>query len=155
MINRGEQFREVWALGNCPNWLHIEPAGLIFMFVCSIVFVCVVCVRMCSVCSCVLECVCVCSYVYHLYSSSYQLNHVLVLVCLQVRFFLSVVLLFIIFQVYRQLVKANPVMHVYKKEDFPERFHYGNHPRNLPIIGFLDPGWHVHMVCLFSPILIP
>ncbi|XP_071825233.1 ectonucleotide pyrophosphatase/phosphodiesterase family member 7-like [Apostichopus japonicus] len=53
-------------------------------------------------------------------------------------------------KVYRQLVKANPVMHVYKKEDFPERFHYGNHPRNLPIIGFLDPGWHVHMT--FNPL---
>lgn len=47
-------------------------------------------------------------------------------------------------EVYQALKIAHPAMHVYKKEEFPERLHYANHPRNLPIIGFVDPEWHVH-----------
>lgn len=52
-------------------------------------------------------------------------------------------------EVYQALKTAHPAMYVYKKEEFPERLHYGNHPRNLPIIGFVDPGWHLHTV--FNP----
>ncbi|XP_038054879.1 ectonucleotide pyrophosphatase/phosphodiesterase family member 7-like [Patiria miniata] len=44
-------------------------------------------------------------------------------------------------KVYNILKNAHPAMYVYKKEDFPDRFHYGNNPRNLPIIGYVDPTW--------------
>lgn len=33
---------------------------------------------------------------------------------------------------------------MYKKEDFPERLHYANHPRILPIVGFVEPGWFTY-----------
>ncbi|KAJ8036368.1 Ectonucleotide pyrophosphatase/phosphodiesterase family member 7 [Holothuria leucospilota] len=48
-------------------------------------------------------------------------------------------------KVVQLLQSAHPALHVYRKEDFPEHFHYGNHPRNLPVIGYVDLGWHVHM----------
>ncbi|KAJ8036731.1 Ectonucleotide pyrophosphatase/phosphodiesterase family member 7 [Holothuria leucospilota] len=54
-------------------------------------------------------------------------------------------------KVLRQLRSAHPALHVFKKENFPERFHYGNHPRNLPIIGYVDIGWHVHLAKKFDP----
>ncbi|KAJ8032800.1 Ectonucleotide pyrophosphatase/phosphodiesterase family member 7 [Holothuria leucospilota] len=52
-------------------------------------------------------------------------------------------------KVYQALKIAHPALHVYKKEEFPERLHYANHPRNLPIIGFVDPEWHIHKVKLY------
>lgn len=51
-----------------------------------------------------------------------------------------------LFQVYEALKSAHPALHVYKKEEIPERLHYGNHERVLPIFGFVDPGWHLHTV---------
>ncbi|XP_041483660.1 ectonucleotide pyrophosphatase/phosphodiesterase family member 7-like [Lytechinus variegatus] len=47
-------------------------------------------------------------------------------------------------KVYNALKDAHPALHVYKKEDIPERLHYRDNPRILPIIGFVDPGWHMH-----------
>eukprot|EP00057_Strongylocentrotus_purpuratus_P026173 XP_011680647.1 PREDICTED: ectonucleotide pyrophosphatase/phosphodiesterase family member 7-like [Strongylocentrotus purpuratus] len=47
-------------------------------------------------------------------------------------------------EVYEALKSAHPALHVYKKEEIPERLHYGNHERVLPIFGFVDPGWHLH-----------
>ncbi|XP_022089770.1 uncharacterized protein LOC110978795, partial [Acanthaster planci] len=46
-------------------------------------------------------------------------------------------------KVYSILKDAHPAMYVYMKEDFPERFHFANNPRNLPIIGYVDPTWAV------------
>ncbi|XP_071837175.1 ectonucleotide pyrophosphatase/phosphodiesterase family member 7-like [Apostichopus japonicus] len=46
--------------------------------------------------------------------------------------------------IYQALRTAHPALHVYRKEEFPERLHYANNPRNLPIIGFVDPEWHLH-----------
>lgn len=48
-------------------------------------------------------------------------------------------------KVLRALQSAHPALYVYSKEEFPEHFHYANHPRNLPIIGYVEVGWHVHM----------
>ncbi|XP_071807894.1 ectonucleotide pyrophosphatase/phosphodiesterase family member 7-like [Asterias amurensis] len=44
-------------------------------------------------------------------------------------------------EIYNGLKNAHPALYVYKKEDFPERLHYANNPRNLPIIGYVDPTW--------------
>ncbi|XP_071485938.1 ectonucleotide pyrophosphatase/phosphodiesterase family member 7-like [Diadema antillarum] len=46
--------------------------------------------------------------------------------------------------VYNALKNAHPAMHVYKREEIPERFHYRDNSRILPIVGFVDPGWHIH-----------
>jgi len=43
--------------------------------------------------------------------------------------------------VYNALKDAHPNMHVYLKEDFPERFHYSGHVRIPDIIGHIDDGW--------------
>ncbi|XP_033126230.1 ectonucleotide pyrophosphatase/phosphodiesterase family member 7-like isoform X2 [Anneissia japonica] len=48
-------------------------------------------------------------------------------------------------KIYDILVEAHPALYIYKKEEFPERFHYANNPRILPIIGFVDPGWSLHL----------
>ncbi|XP_057681659.1 ectonucleotide pyrophosphatase/phosphodiesterase family member 7-like [Corythoichthys intestinalis] len=47
-------------------------------------------------------------------------------------------------KVYQALKGAHPRLHVYKKEEMPERLHYGNHPRLLPIILFADPGYVIN-----------
>jgi predicted AlkP superfamily pyrophosphatase or phosphodiesterase len=34
-------------------------------------------------------------------------------------------------------------MKVYRKAELPERFHYRNHPRVMPIIAVAEPGWEI------------
>ncbi|XP_054608546.1 ectonucleotide pyrophosphatase/phosphodiesterase family member 7-like [Dunckerocampus dactyliophorus] len=46
--------------------------------------------------------------------------------------------------VYQALKGGHPRLHVYKKEEMPERLHYSNHPRLLPIILFADPGYVIN-----------
>ncbi|XP_061612315.1 ectonucleotide pyrophosphatase/phosphodiesterase family member 7-like [Phyllopteryx taeniolatus] len=47
-------------------------------------------------------------------------------------------------KVYQALKSGHPRLHVYKKEEMPERLHYSNHPRLLPIILFADPGYVIN-----------
>ena len=49
-------------------------------------------------------------------------------------------------QVFTALDQAHPSLHVFKREDFPERFHYRDNPRNLPIIGYSDAPWVIYSV---------
>ncbi|NXN97371.1 ENPP7 phosphodiesterase, partial [Rhinopomastus cyanomelas] len=46
--------------------------------------------------------------------------------------------------VYSVLKNAHPKLHVYKKEEFPERFHYANHSRITPLVLYSDPGYVIH-----------
>ncbi|XP_009879111.1 PREDICTED: ectonucleotide pyrophosphatase/phosphodiesterase family member 7 [Charadrius vociferus] len=46
--------------------------------------------------------------------------------------------------VYSVLKNAHPKLHVYKKEEFPKRFHYANHPRITPLLLYGDPGYVIH-----------
>uniref|UniRef100_A0A672H661 Ectonucleotide pyrophosphatase/phosphodiesterase 7, tandem duplicate 2 n=1 Tax=Salarias fasciatus TaxID=181472 RepID=A0A672H661_SALFA len=46
--------------------------------------------------------------------------------------------------VYQALKGGHPHLHVYKKEEMPERLHYSKHPRLLPIILFADPGYVIN-----------
>uniref|UniRef100_A0A8C5RII1 Ectonucleotide pyrophosphatase/phosphodiesterase 7 n=1 Tax=Laticauda laticaudata TaxID=8630 RepID=A0A8C5RII1_LATLA len=46
-------------------------------------------------------------------------------------------------EIYQKLKKAHPHLHVYKKEEFPERFHYAKHKRVLPILLYGDPGYRI------------
>ncbi|NWW79258.1 ENPP7 phosphodiesterase, partial [Climacteris rufus] len=46
--------------------------------------------------------------------------------------------------VYSVLKNAHPKLHVYKKEEFPKRFHYANHPRITPLLLCGDPGYVIH-----------
>eukprot|EP00076_Gallus_gallus_P027686 XP_015151082.1 ectonucleotide pyrophosphatase/phosphodiesterase family member 7 [Gallus gallus] len=46
--------------------------------------------------------------------------------------------------VYSVLKNAHPKLHVYKKEEFPKRFHYANHPRITPLLMYGDPGYVIH-----------
>ncbi|KFQ19832.1 Ectonucleotide pyrophosphatase/phosphodiesterase family member 7, partial [Mesitornis unicolor] len=46
--------------------------------------------------------------------------------------------------VYSVLKNAHPNLHVYKKADFPKRFHYANHPRITPLVLYGDPGYVIH-----------
>ncbi|XP_071964715.1 ectonucleotide pyrophosphatase/phosphodiesterase family member 7-like isoform X1 [Antedon mediterranea] len=48
-------------------------------------------------------------------------------------------------KIYEQLSNAHPALYVFQKKDFPTRLHYANHPRILPIIGFVDIGWSLHL----------
>uniref|UniRef100_A0A8B9G863 Ectonucleotide pyrophosphatase/phosphodiesterase 7 n=1 Tax=Amazona collaria TaxID=241587 RepID=A0A8B9G863_9PSIT len=43
--------------------------------------------------------------------------------------------------VYSVLKNAHPNLHVYKKAEFPRRFHYANHSRITPLLLYSDPGW--------------
>ncbi|XP_061416560.1 ectonucleotide pyrophosphatase/phosphodiesterase family member 7-like isoform X2 [Lethenteron reissneri] len=52
-------------------------------------------------------------------------------------------------EVYQNLKGAHPHLHVYKKEEFPERFHYRNHERILPILVYGDPGY-VRLIFQFN-----
>uniref|UniRef100_G1N1T3 Uncharacterized protein n=1 Tax=Meleagris gallopavo TaxID=9103 RepID=G1N1T3_MELGA len=49
--------------------------------------------------------------------------------------------------VYSVLKNAHPKLHVYKKEEFPKRFHYANHSRITPLLMYSDPGYlgHSHL----------
>ncbi|XP_061520022.1 ectonucleotide pyrophosphatase/phosphodiesterase family member 7-like [Phycodurus eques] len=47
-------------------------------------------------------------------------------------------------KVYQALKGGHPRLHVYKKEEMPERLHYSNHARLLPIILFADPGYVIN-----------
>ncbi|XP_070790520.1 ectonucleotide pyrophosphatase/phosphodiesterase family member 7 [Pituophis catenifer annectens] len=47
-------------------------------------------------------------------------------------------------QVYEALKNAHPKLHVYKKEEFPKRFHYANHIRVTPLVLYSDPGYVIH-----------
>jgi predicted AlkP superfamily pyrophosphatase or phosphodiesterase len=44
---------------------------------------------------------------------------------------------------YRRLSGAHPRLRVYRKEELPESFRYGSHPRIPPIIAVADEGWTV------------
>lgn len=46
-------------------------------------------------------------------------------------------------EVYQKLAKAHPHLQVYRKAEIPERFHYRNHRRIMPIIGIADDGWSI------------
>uniref|UniRef100_A0A8B9NXA1 Ectonucleotide pyrophosphatase/phosphodiesterase 7 n=1 Tax=Apteryx owenii TaxID=8824 RepID=A0A8B9NXA1_APTOW len=43
--------------------------------------------------------------------------------------------------VYTVLKNAHPKLHVYKKEEFPKRFHYANNSRITPLLLYGDPGY--------------
>nr|XP_056720530.1 ectonucleotide pyrophosphatase/phosphodiesterase family member 7 [Euleptes europaea] len=47
-------------------------------------------------------------------------------------------------QVYEALKYAHPKLHVYKKEEFPKRFHYANNTRITPLVLYSDPGYVIH-----------
>ncbi|KAL2764550.1 ectonucleotide pyrophosphatase/phosphodiesterase family member 7 precursor, partial [Daubentonia madagascariensis] len=47
-------------------------------------------------------------------------------------------------KVYDALKDAHPRLHVYKKESFPESFHYANNPRVTPLLMYSDPGYVIH-----------
>ncbi|KAI1897216.1 hypothetical protein AGOR_G00080950 [Albula goreensis] len=46
-------------------------------------------------------------------------------------------------EVYHSLANANPHLHVYKREEIPERFHYMHNDRIMPIIIEAEEGWTV------------
>ncbi|XP_063074071.1 ectonucleotide pyrophosphatase/phosphodiesterase family member 7-like [Engraulis encrasicolus] len=46
--------------------------------------------------------------------------------------------------VYNALKGAHPNLHVYKKEEMPERLHYSKNPRILPIILYADPPYVIN-----------
>ncbi|XP_013799965.2 ectonucleotide pyrophosphatase/phosphodiesterase family member 7 [Apteryx mantelli] len=46
--------------------------------------------------------------------------------------------------VYTVLKNAHPKLHVYKKEEFPKRFHYANNSRITPLLLYGDPGYVIH-----------
>ncbi|XP_011897598.1 PREDICTED: ectonucleotide pyrophosphatase/phosphodiesterase family member 7 isoform X2 [Cercocebus atys] len=47
-------------------------------------------------------------------------------------------------KVYNALKDAHPKLHVYKKEEFPEAFHYANNPRVTPLLMYSDLGYVIH-----------
>ncbi|XP_003818306.1 ectonucleotide pyrophosphatase/phosphodiesterase family member 7 [Pan paniscus] len=47
-------------------------------------------------------------------------------------------------KVYDALKDAHPKLHVYKKEAFPEAFHYANNPRVTPLLMYSDLGYVIH-----------
>ncbi|XP_058013072.1 ectonucleotide pyrophosphatase/phosphodiesterase family member 7-like [Ahaetulla prasina] len=47
-------------------------------------------------------------------------------------------------EIYQKLKKAHPHLRVYKKEEFPEHFHYAKHERVLPILLYGDPGYVIN-----------
>lgn len=49
-------------------------------------------------------------------------------------------------KVYQTLKGAHPKLHVYKKEDLPERLHYSKHERITPLVLYGDPGYVIHGV---------
>uniref|UniRef100_A0A8C9LY81 Ectonucleotide pyrophosphatase/phosphodiesterase family member 7 n=2 Tax=Piliocolobus tephrosceles TaxID=591936 RepID=A0A8C9LY81_9PRIM len=47
-------------------------------------------------------------------------------------------------KVYNALKDAHPKLHVYKKKEFPEAFHYANNPRVTPLLMYSDLGYVIH-----------
>ncbi|XP_060116994.1 ectonucleotide pyrophosphatase/phosphodiesterase family member 7-like [Heteronotia binoei] len=47
-------------------------------------------------------------------------------------------------EIYQALKKAHTHLNVYKKEEFPEKFHYAKHERILPILLYGDSGYSVN-----------
>ncbi|XP_005407566.1 PREDICTED: ectonucleotide pyrophosphatase/phosphodiesterase family member 7 [Chinchilla lanigera] len=47
-------------------------------------------------------------------------------------------------KVYEVLKDAHPRLHVYKKEEFPESFHYANNARITPLLMYSDLGYVIH-----------
>jgi len=45
---------------------------------------------------------------------------------------------------YLKLANAHPHMKVYRREDFPERFHYRGHRRIMPLMCLADDGWSIN-----------
>ncbi|TDI92148.1 MAG: alkaline phosphatase family protein [Caldithrix sp.] len=45
--------------------------------------------------------------------------------------------------IYQRLVNAHPKLKVYKKEEVPERFHFGKHPVTPKIVAIADEGWSI------------
>jgi len=46
-------------------------------------------------------------------------------------------------EIYAKLKDAHPHMQVYRKADLPERWHYRDPPRIMPIIAVADEGWSI------------
>ncbi|XP_043836402.1 ectonucleotide pyrophosphatase/phosphodiesterase family member 7-like [Dromiciops gliroides] len=46
--------------------------------------------------------------------------------------------------IYNALKNAHPNLKVYKKEEFPEHFHFAKHSRILPILVYGDPGYNIN-----------
>ncbi|XP_037669731.1 ectonucleotide pyrophosphatase/phosphodiesterase family member 7-like [Choloepus didactylus] len=46
--------------------------------------------------------------------------------------------------IYQALKNAHPHLNVYKKEEFPERFHFAKHERVLPIVIYGDSGYNIN-----------
>jgi predicted AlkP superfamily pyrophosphatase or phosphodiesterase len=44
-------------------------------------------------------------------------------------------------EVYRRLFNAHPRLRVYRKAEIPERWHFRNHRRIMPILAVADDGW--------------
>lgn len=49
-------------------------------------------------------------------------------------------------EVYQKLKGAHPHLNVYRKQEFPERFHFSTHNRILPILLYGDLGYSVNSV---------
>uniref|UniRef100_A0A8D0LB29 Ectonucleotide pyrophosphatase/phosphodiesterase family member 7-like n=1 Tax=Sphenodon punctatus TaxID=8508 RepID=A0A8D0LB29_SPHPU len=47
-------------------------------------------------------------------------------------------------EIYQALKNAHPHLKVYKKEEFPEHFHYAKHERILPILVYGDSGYSIN-----------
>ena len=45
--------------------------------------------------------------------------------------------------VYQALATADPRLHVYRRNETPEAWHYRDHPRIPPIFGVVDEGWQI------------
>lgn len=45
---------------------------------------------------------------------------------------------------YEKLASAHPHMKVFRKENFPARFHYGGHRRIMPLMCLADDGWSIN-----------
>lgn len=57
-------------------------------------------------------------------------------------------------KVYNALKGSHPHLHVYKKEDMPERLHFSKNDRILPIILWADPGYVINGVSWFLILII-
>ncbi|XP_018423891.1 PREDICTED: ectonucleotide pyrophosphatase/phosphodiesterase family member 7 [Nanorana parkeri] len=53
-------------------------------------------------------------------------------------------------KVYQVLKGAHPKLHVYKKEEFPERLHYSKNDRIGPLVLYGDPGYVIHAYAKFQ-----
>ncbi|KAM5135165.1 ectonucleotide pyrophosphatase/phosphodiesterase family member 7 [Mantella aurantiaca] len=47
-------------------------------------------------------------------------------------------------RVYKTLKDAHPKLHVYRKEELPERLHYSKNDRITPLVLYGDPGYVIH-----------